>query len=240
MPIHKQEKRDNMVLNWLFRRILIGPLIRLFFKIGVEGMENLPKRGPFILAVGPHRTEFESLILATFLGRYWLRFFAKQQYWDEHKLLGRVMTGIGLIPLPRGLGRAMLVQIDEGVKVLKKGQILVMYIEATRGYDDSMHRGYPGFAYCSLRAGGVPVVPVGLIGMRKLNPPKQGLHPGSGTIVIGEPIYPKALQSPEDHNLVEKALERVLIKPFVTRVSKEIARLTESHYEDKELPIPES
>lgn len=229
-----------MILNWLFRRILLGPLIRLFFKIHVLGMENLPKRGPFILAVGPHRTEFESLTLATFLGRYWLRFFAKQQYWDEHKLLGRIMTGIGLIPLPRGLGRAMLVQIEEGVKVLKDGQILVMYIEATRGYDDAMHRGYPGFAYCSLRAGGAPVVPVGLVGMRKLNPPHKGLHPGQGIIVIGEPIYPMALRLPEHHNLVEKALERALVKPLVTKVSKEIARLSMSPYIDKELPIPES
>ena len=232
-----------MVLNWVFRWLLLGPLIRLFFQVHVVGKEHLPKHGPFILAIGPHRSEFESLVVASYLRRYWLRFFAKQEYWDKHKLLGHVMTWIGLVPLPRGLGRAMLAQIEQGVDVLKKGGVLALYIEATRSKDpsdDAMHRGYPGFAYSSLRAGGVPVVPVGMIGMRKLNPPGKGLHPGRATIVIGEPIYPMALRSPEEHGLAEKALERVLIKPLVTKVSREIARLSTSRYDDKELPIPES
>lgn len=240
VSIHKQEKREAMFLNWLFRRIVLGPWIRLFFRVHVEGLENLPRRGPYIVALGPHRTEMESLIVATYLP-VWLRFFAKQEYWDKHPILGKIMTGIGLIPLSRS-AKAMAVQIKEGIEVSKKGHILAMYVEATRGFDESMHRGYPGFAIISMRSGGVPIVPVGLIGMRKFNPPgkKFRLRPGRATIVIGEPIYPFSLRSPEQHSMAEKALERVLIKPLVTKVSQEIARLSASPYDDKELQVPGS
>jgi len=218
----------------------VGPLVRLFFPVYVEGLENLPRRGPYILVAGPHRTEFESLILASYLRRHPLRFFAKQEYWDKHRVLGRIMTAIGLIPLPRKAARALLVQIDEGIEVLKGGGVLALYPEATRGYDDAMHRGYSGLAYTSLRAGGVPIIPVGMMGMRRLNPPGKGLRPGRAAIVIGEPIYPLSLRSLEQQGLVGKALERVLVKPLVTKVSKEIARLSVSEYVDEVLPIPDA
>ncbi len=231
-----------MVLNWIFRWIIVGPLVRLFFRIHVEGLENLPKRGPYILALGPHRSEFESIIVASYLRRHQLRFYAKEEYWVKHPLLGKIMTAIGLISLPRLASRALLEQISKGVEVLNDDGVLALYIEATRGYDELMHRGYPGFAYTSLRSGGTPIVPVGLIGMRKLHPPGKKLpRPGKATIHIGRPIYPlAAIHSPERHQLAQKALERALIKPLVTEVSKKIALLSGSGYDDKELPIPKS
>lgn len=229
-----------MFWNWLFRWTFPGFFIRLFFRSHVVGLENLPKRGPYIIVFGPHRTEFESLVIASNLPGLWLRFFAKQQYWDDHPILGRLMTAIGLIPLPREAKRAMLDQIKRGVDVLDKGGILAIYGEATRGYDKYMHRIYPGAAYIALRAGGVPIVPVGLIGMRKLNPSGKSIRPGLSTIVIGEPIYPLALRNPDQHELVSKALEQVLVKPLVSKVSQEIATLSVSTYMDKALPIPGS
>ncbi len=87
------------------------------------------------------------------------------------------MTAIELIPLPRQARKALIEQITLGVAILKSGRVLAMYPEATRGFDDSMHRGYPGVARISMKAGGVPIVPVGLRGMRTLNPPGKGLHP---------------------------------------------------------------
>ena len=61
-----------MFLNWLFRWVLVGPIVRLFFRIKVVGMENLPREGPYILALGPHRTEFESIIVASYIRRHQL------------------------------------------------------------------------------------------------------------------------------------------------------------------------
>ncbi|HWT40663.1 MAG TPA: lysophospholipid acyltransferase family protein [Dongiaceae bacterium] len=230
-----------MFWNWLFRWVVVGPIIRLFFRVHVEGMENLPSQGPFIIAAGPHRTEFESLILATYLRRHWLRFYAKEEYWEAHKLLGKLMTAIGLIPVPRSAKRALLAQIEKGVATLKAGNILAIYPEATRGYDEYMHRGYPGVAHISQKAGGVMIVPVGMIGMRKLNPPGKGLHPGRATIVIGKPIRPRfVLPHPDEHVRMETVLELFTTKSLVTKISMEIARLSTAEYLDEVLPVPGS
>lgn len=229
-----------MFWNWLFRWTVPGFIIRIFFPARVIGFENLPRRGPYIMVFGPHRTQFESLVVASNLPQLWLRFFAKQQYWDKRPILGRIMTRIGLIPLPREAKRAMLDQINIGIDILAEGGIVAMYGEATRGYDEFMHRIYPGAAYIALRAGGATIVPVGLRGMRKLNPNDRTIRPGRSAIVIGKPIYPYALRNPDQHELLEKALERVLVKPLVTKISQEIAELSQSPYQDSTLDIPGS
>ena len=35
---------------WLLKRIVLGPVLRLFFRPWVEGRENIPAEGPVILA----------------------------------------------------------------------------------------------------------------------------------------------------------------------------------------------
>lgn len=234
-----------MLLNWIGRWIFPGLLIRLLFPVHVDGIEKLPKHGPAIFVLGPHKSEFESLVVASHLPRHWLRFFAKQEYWEKHPFIGKLMTGIGLLPIPRQASRALLAQIDLGVAVLEDEGVLGIYPEATRGLrDNKMHRGYPGFAYMSLRAGGVPIYPIGLIGMRRLErADRKGLarlRPGRATMVVGDPIYPMAFRMPEHAALAERALERVLVKPLVTKVSKELARLSTAMYDDKPLPIPDN
>lgn len=230
-----------MFLNWLFRWVLIGPIVRLFFRVKVVGMKNLPRRGPYILALGPHRTEFESIIVATHIRRHQLHFFAKQEYWEKHQLLGKLMTAVGLIPLPRQARRALIDQITLGVEKLRSKKVLALYPEATRGFDEFMHRGYPGVARISLKAGGVPIIPVGMRGMRELNPPGKGLHPGRAEIHIGEPIYPLiSFEHPEQHKLAEKALEQLMARWLVVKVSREIALLAAVPYSDELLEIPNS
>lgn len=230
-----------MFLNWLFRWVLVGPIVRLFFRIKVVGMENLPREGPYILALGPHRTEFESIIVASYIRRHQLHFFAKQQYWEEHKLLGVLMTAVGLIPLPRQARRALIEQIERGVEKLRAKRVVAMYPEATRGFDEAMHRGYPGIARISLKAGGVAVVPVGMRGMRELNPPGEGIRPGRGEIHIGMPIYPLvSFKEPENHKLAEKALEQLMAKWLVTKISREIALLADVPYVDELLIVPDA
>ena len=230
-----------MFLNWLFRWVLVGPFIRLFFRIKVVGMENLPRRGPYILALGPHRTEGESIWIASHIRRHQLHFFAKQEYWEKNKALGKLMTAIGLIPLPRQARRALIEQITLGVAKLRAKKVLALYPEATRGFDEFMHRGYPGMARISLKAGGIPIIPAGLRGMREMNPPGKGWRPGRGEIHIGKPIYPLvSFEHPEKHKLAEKALEQLIAKWLVVKVSREIALLADVPYADDLLPIPDS
>lgn len=226
-----------MFWNLLFRWTFPGMFIRLLFPVHIEGLENLPKSGPYIIAAGPHRTEFESLILASNFPKLWLRFFAKAEYWDR-RLLGALMTAIGLLPIPRDGKKALVQQVKLGVDVLEAGGILAIYPEATRGYDDLVHKGYPGVARISLKAGGVPIVPVGLLGMRKLNPSGHKLRLGKATIVVGEPIVPSSFLTKDEETVVGAALQTLLTPRLTARISEAIADLTPYKYSDTLLPIP--
>lgn len=239
-----------MSLNWMFRRLLIGPITRLFFPMHVVGRENLPTSGPFIIAAGPHRTELESVILASNLAKYEIHFFAKASYWEKSPLHRWFMNGTGQLPISQMGGRGVEEQIQAGVDALREGGIVAIYPEGTRGGDRLLHKGHTGVARTAILAN-APIVPIGMIGMERLNPPGRGLHPGRGTIIIGEPIYPLTDASDEDRSLLERALALLeerkspLVKPTIVaharlltgKLMREISRLSTAPYADSYLEI---
>lgn len=251
----------SSLLNLVLRRFVVGPPARVLFPAHVVGRENLPKEGPFIIAAGPHRTELESVLLACNLSEYELHFFAKAEYWRGSALRSWFMDGTGMIPIDRQDSRAATHQIEKGAEFLRDGGIVAVYPEGTRGGDDFVHKGHTGAGRTVLRAiklrGGdanVPIVPVGMIGMRKLNPPKAKrlkFRPGRCTIVIGKPIYPFSHTSEEPHTRAEEVVQNIVEKDSILarpatgvhariltdRLMAEIARLSKSEYLDEYLKI---
>lgn len=231
--------------NWMFRYVLLGPLLRAFFKVHVVGRENLPAKGPFILAVGSHTTELESALIQVYLRKYEIRFLAKAEYWREKGRLGKLkawfMTNTGQIPVerldPRNVGKV----INIGAEVLKGQGVLALYPEGTRSKDGKLHKGRTGAVRTAIR-GNVVIVPVGLIGFDKLNPHGQGFRPGMATMVIGKPIDPHLA-----HDIVDvaarvtgspHALEGALARPVTDRLMHVIAQLCHKPYSHGEyLPI---
>lgn len=198
-PIRYKNRGDTVPsLNKVLRSYTIGPLAQALFPTHVIGRENLPAKGPYVIAAGPHRSELESVLLASALPDLEQHFFAKEAYWGSP--FGRwFMSGIKAIPVNRNDSRAAVRQIAKGVDVLVDGGIVTFYPEGTRGNDDSVHRGRTGVIRMALDASkklerAIPVVAVGMIGMRDLNPPGETflglpkLKPGRNMIVIGTPM----------------------------------------------------
>ena len=230
--------------NWMFRYVLLGPLLRAFFKVHVVGRENLPKEGPFVLAIGSHTTELESALIQVYLREYEIRFLAKAEYWHGKGLTGKLkawfMTNTGQIPVerldPRNAGKV----IGIGADVLKGGGILALYPEGTRSKDGKVHKGRTGVVRTAIRGDAV-IVPVGLIGFDKLNPHGRGFRPGMATMVIGKPINPHLA-----HDIVDiaarmtgpaNALEAVLARPVTERLMHVIAHLCHKQYDGEQLQI---
>lgn len=223
----------------MFRYILFGPLLRLLFRVHVVGIENLPKEGPFILAPGSHTTELESALIAVYLRKHEIHFFAKAEYWNKNKVAGWFMTNTGQIPLLRTDSRSADESINKGVGVLRGGGVIAIYPEGTRSRDGKLHKGKTGVARTAIRAGGVKIVPVGLIGMEKLNPPGKGFRPGMATIIIGEPINPFHYQELSGHEKLNgKALEHALSRIVTDALMKEIERLSRKRYSKEYLVAP--
>ncbi len=91
----------------------------------------------------------------------------------------------GHVPVERADTRAAASVIDIGVDILAQGRALGIFPEGTRSPDGDLYKFRTGVARLALRSG-APVVPVGLIGTREVQPPgdrmwhraKVGVHFG--------------------------------------------------------------
>ena len=175
-------------------------------------------------------SELESALIATYLGKQELHFFAKDSYWKKGKIWAWFMNATGQIPISQAGGRGVTEQINKGVAYLKKGKIVCIYPEGTRGIDGRVHKGHSGVIRTAILAGGVPVVPVGLIGMGKLNPPGDRFHlrPGKAKIVIGKPTNPLKHAPRDQANLTDKVLAVVISRAATDALMEEIARLADT------------
>ncbi len=159
---------------WFLKRVLVGPLLRLIFQPWIEGLENVPEKGPAIL-VSNHLSFSDSFFLPLMVPRR-ITFLAKSDYFTGRGFKGRLTAGffkgVGQLPVDRGGGRASGATLRTGLRVLRRGDLLGIYPEGTRSPDGRLYRGKTGVARMALEAK-VPVIPVAMIGTFELQPPGQ-------------------------------------------------------------------
>lgn len=156
---------------WAMKNIVIGPLLRVFFRPWVRGLENVPPQGAAILASN-HLSFVDSVFLPLVLRRR-ISFLAKSDYFTGTGIKGwavRVFfTATGQISIDRSGGKASEDSLNTGLEVLGKGELLGIYPEGTRSPDAKMYRGRTGVARMVLEAA-VPIIPVAMIGTEKAMP----------------------------------------------------------------------
>ena len=178
------------MLYWWSKFVLIGPLLKLYCRPSIEGVEHVPERGGAILASN-HLAVADSFLLPLQLKRR-MTFLAKSEYFTEPGLKGFVkkqfFTGVGQVPVDRSGGNAAQAAMDTAVRLLREGNLLGIYPEGTRSPDGRLYKGKTGVARMALEAG-VPVIPVAMIGTDKVNPIGSTLwRPGHVHVKIGEPL----------------------------------------------------
>src|SRR5579884_732648 len=102
---------------WVIKFVLT-PILRFFFRIRVEGLENVPKRGAAILA-GNHLSFCDSIFLPLVLRRR-VTFVAKAEYFEDPKTAW-FFRAVGQIPIRRGGGAASLRALETAKEVLAAG-----------------------------------------------------------------------------------------------------------------------
>ena len=243
------------MFHWLMRWIVFGPFLRARVHAEVIGRQYLPRRGPYLLAIGSHKTEVESGVLSVYLRSSALHFYAKAEYWRKGRFLAWFMSAIKQIPMDRNDPAKADDAIRAGAELLRRGKVVAVYPEGTRSPDDMVHGGYPSFVMSVIQAGGtVPVIPVGLIGFEAVSPSGSGLVPQRAEvkIVIGKPItLTRAelriiqgirLDRDDAETRIASRLRKAAAAPIARRISDEtmqsIAQLCGKTYVKKRLPIP--
>jgi 1-acyl-sn-glycerol-3-phosphate acyltransferase len=196
------------VFYYVLKYVLLGPLLRLLFRPRIEGLENVPDEGAAIIA-GNHLSFSDHFLMPAILGRR-ITFLAKAEYFTGPGLKGRLTAAffrsVGQIPVDRsgrGAGRAA---VEEGLRVLSRGELLGIYPEGTRSHDGRLYRGRVGVASMALRAG-VPVVPCAMVGTFEIQPPGRVLPKiGRVTIRFGEPLDFSRFANLHDERTVLRAV----------------------------------
>jgi 1-acyl-sn-glycerol-3-phosphate acyltransferase len=209
----------------IFKGIL-GPLLRLLFKVRVEGIENVPAEGAVILASN-HVSFCDSIFLPLVLKRR-VTFVAKAEYFEQRKTAWffRLM---GQIPIKRGGGTASARALESAKEVLADGGVFGIYPEGTRSPDGRLYKGRTGVARLSLDTK-APVVAVAMIGTREAQPIGQ-VKPNFFT-----PITVKFSAPMSFERFVDKREDPLTLRRITDEIMFELRELSGQTYVNEYAP----
>jgi 1-acyl-sn-glycerol-3-phosphate acyltransferase len=218
-------------IYWLLRHVVLGPAVTKIFRPIEEGKENVPERGPAILASN-HLSFADWLFMPLALDRR-VTFVAKSDYFTGAGIKGwaqkRFFAGTGQVPIDRSGGRASEAALRAGLKVLRRGELFGIYPEGTRSHDGRLYKGRTGVARLALLAG-VPVIPTAVIGTDVIAPPGKILTKiVSPTVRFGGPLdFSRYAGMSED---------RFILRSITDEIMYEIMELSGQEYVDMYAPV---
>lgn len=125
--------------------------------VSLEGIENLPKTGPVIVA-GNHVSMIEGPLVGWAVGRVRLPSFIVKEEMFRFPPLAWTLRELGGIPLDRG-GRGDVKALRSALTVLERGGCMVVFPEGTRSKDGKPLKPKAGVGLLA-RQSGAAVVPV--------------------------------------------------------------------------------
>ncbi len=208
-------------MYWIVKAFFT-PIVRVFVRVRVEGRENLPKRGPVILAAN-HRSFLDSIFIPLVVRRR-VTFVAKAEYFDDAKTAW-FFRSCGQIPIRREGGSASDRAMASATEVLRAGKVFGIYPEGTRTRDGMLHRGHTGVARLALGCN-VPIVPIGIIGSDEVQPVDSRMPKLFRVVRIrfGEPIDPARYAG--------RVHDHMALRELTDEVMYEIAQLSGYEYVD--------
>jgi 1-acyl-sn-glycerol-3-phosphate acyltransferase len=171
--------------------LTLAPALRALYRPAVTGFEHVPHTGAVIMAA--NHVSFADEMFTPLAARRQIIYFAKAEYFTTPGPRGRAMAaffrGMGHVPVDRADTRSAAASIDIGVEVLRAGRALGIFPEGTRSPDGQLHKFRTGVARLALRTG-APVVPVGLVGTREVQPPdSRRWHRAAVEVHFGAPMH---------------------------------------------------
>lgn len=199
---------------------IIPPIVKFFWVREVKGMENLPKKGPFIIAANhvSYMDHFMMSQLVPYLDRK-IHFLAKKEHFEG--FFKRAWhTYAEAIPIDRQKGGKETLKL--AIKALKEGKIIGIHPEGTRSLTGKLQKAKTGVARLALISK-VPVLPVGLVGTFEILPKGKYIPKFKKAVMnIGEPIY-----FPEYYN---KKINKIILGEVTGKIMKKIAKLCKQEY----------
>jgi len=192
-------------------RKVIKPLLDRFWNVRIEGFENIPADGPAILCPN-HISFFDSVFTMAYAGRQ-ISFVGKAEYMDSWKTK-YLFPAMGMIPIDRSGGSKSEGALIAAEQVLRRGELFGIYPEGTRSRDGMLYKGHTGAARLAVKVG-CPIIPVGIIGTREIQPPDK-FFPKIGldcVVKFGRPLLPERyLDRGDDHLVLREMTDELMFE----------------------------
>jgi 1-acyl-sn-glycerol-3-phosphate acyltransferase len=211
-------------VQYQLSRIVAGPILHTIWQPKVTGAGHVPASGGAILAAN-HLSVVDSIFLPLMMDRP-VTYSAKSEYFTASgpaaRLWAYYLKATNQLQMDRDGPRAAQDTLEAALALLRAGNLFGIYPEGTRSPDGRLYRGRPGVGWLALKSG-LPVIPVGLVGTRRVLPPGSVVpRPGRIEIRIGPPLsFPPEVTSAPPGKARQLIAERVMT---------EIQKLTGQEY----------
>ena len=195
-----ESARRGVGWTYTFARIVLTLPTILIYRVRATGVENVPKRGPLVLAPN-HFSQMDHFFVGVYLRRK-IRFMAKSQLFGP-PVLTYVYKHGGVFPVRRGHHDEEAFETVH--ELLRQGEMLLVYAEGGRSRSRQLGEPKPGIGRIALEDG-VPIVPVAIHGSAGVRSWKRLRFPKI-TIQFGEPLSFPVETSPGHERQLEVARE---------------------------------
>jgi 1-acyl-sn-glycerol-3-phosphate acyltransferase len=203
-------------------KAVMTPPFRFAWRVHTEGLEHVPATGGALIAPN-HTSVLDSFFVPLVLKRR-ITYVGKAEYLDDWKTR-YLFPALGMIPIDRSGGSASAAALDAAAAVLERGELFGIYPEGTRSRTGDLYKGHTGVARLALRTG-CPIIPVGIIGAREIQPPEARFPRLFREVLIrfGEPI--------DVCRYADRANDPLVLRQITDEVMFEIRNLTGQRYID--------
>jgi len=194
MPVRVEEAPivRSGYLYWVMK-VVLTPILTVAFRPRIEGIGNVPKRGPALLACN-HTSYMDWLFLPLVVRTRRISFLAKMEYFTRRGVRGRAQayffSATGQVPIDRAGAHASQGALLTAARLLREGRLVGVFPEGTRTRDGRLNRGRTGVARMAAETG-APVIPCATVGTFAIAPPGARLpRPQKISVRFGEPMPP--------------------------------------------------